>query len=1121
MSIRFYKLFGTRLYRGKDKTGSVGAGESACYCLALTDTVQEEIELDQKAVKDGKICSTFVFSNSIREFHTAEEANAWIAVLDGLLNQAQVSRAIIWTESAIDGNGAVLAGITPEADYTLTQLRIRLCIGTSLILKSGTHMRLDENTGELRFGMSGDCGLYIEGMKNDVSMGSFRLPLSGKDTGCLRFYLDIWQTRFIQLFHPAMAAAYQTDSDNKAERADKSVSRIAFPFLYTKAGEQNVRIRFDASFFPDDLYNEHCSNENARFAAVCLGGRDFSLSGPGAVNMDFARLYFSRKTYLRYERNLEGGGQTAVNTCYQNIYGDRASAVLLNESAEEGQYASGFVFANGQNDTNIFMAPEGDFRLFFEEGCQGAFLCGVEGSEQLVMEGENAYWRFAWGMPGYSPRFPLKHVSVTGPQSDLNGPFLTKEYLTSWISVVREEMSYISVPKGSYYYGGGKELLPPDLPKLYLEKEGGIFFPMMPCQGTDDGQSFLFERQILMKVRKEQIEKWSDRRGQAGRRSSGKRWISTPSGQLALLNGNTFEEIQLARSIGPDGSYIPLRFRNPDQALTGAFLDAGLLLVAANSRHLSGFDCEAYIGEWKCRIETGAQSRYGDYKNIMIVKGRKGSLYNPNGESLFANPMLWTGKDDFSSPVTEEGSSPDKGQQLILSQWLMDYCRKAEGYGENDEYFGNWNRLVKDPSWQGVLFLNVSLEAGLIPASLQPILEGIDTPDNFCYHHVGFTISPVEQKDGVVSQRDAASFFGLIYYKDNAVVENNVTTVLPGGSGDYEFKLLVLRVLFENSVVKKFESYAQLTINELFGCRVASDIRGCKNNTMLLEGTFQVRDGVSTYLLKNTAEGRFFFSGGVLRYVGMKKSVMEQDGSFSLDGCIAFEEQEKSGKQIDIFSFGGPADSEAKGLEFTTLAVTQGAENGRWRMDYGRLTFNPASSEARQGSLCQEFGLNYKGFLCEEGTKKPEDYGYQKLENPAGLRTLNEKPWFGLQYSILAGSLGELAGKAGIKAELLMAWNIDGEGYLGVILPGSGADFLNLQGVLKISYGKARLVLDRNGSFLLILPDISLKLLNIVSIPPAGTTRFFLFGRKGDGSLGWYAAYKKKEEKKGGTIDEA
>ena len=163
--------------------------------------------------------------------------------------------------------------------------------------------------------------------------------------------------------------------------------------------------------------------------------------------------------------------------------------------------------------------------------------------------------------------------------------------------------------------------------------------------------------------------------------------------------------------------------------------------------------------------------------------------------------------------------------------------------------------------------------------------------------------------------------------------------------------------------------------------------------------------------------------------------------------------------------------------------------------------------------------MKYLGHLmCGEGSKNKE---YAALSNNAGLSGLGDTGWFGLRYGLSLGALGELADKARIQGELLLAWSTseNARGCAGIKLPGTGDDFLGLQGVLKVSYGEPRLILNDDNQFLLLLPDISLKLLNVLSVPPSGTTRFFLFGKEGEGDMGWYAAYKKKEKKGQGQIE--
>ena len=82
--------------------------------------------------------------------------------------------------------------------------------------------------------------------------------------------------------------------------------------------------------------------------------------------------------------------------------------------------------------------------------------------------------------------------------------------------------------------------------------------------------------------------------------------------------------------------------------------------------------------------------------------------------------------------------------------------------------------------------------------------------------------------------------------------------------------------------------------------------------------------------------------------------------------------------------------------------------------------------------------------------------------------------------------------------------------FAGLTLPGAapGASALSLQGVIKLSTGALTLQHAKN-SFTLRIENIGISILGVAKLPPNATINFFLFGDpKGDGSLGWYAAYQ-------------
>ena len=88
------------------------------------------------------------------------------------------------------------------------------------------------------------------------------------------------------------------------------------------------------------------------------------------------------------------------------------------------------------------------------------------------------------------------------------------------------------------------------------------------------------------------------------------------------------------------------------------------------------------IGGWGLAANVGKGNAYGDYRNVMIVKGRRGKLYDhaKPAESLIANPEKWT-QPDFAIPAEPdrdgEFTSRQRRELTVLSQWLQDYFAAA------------------------------------------------------------------------------------------------------------------------------------------------------------------------------------------------------------------------------------------------------------------------------------------------------------------------------------------------------------------------------------------------------------------------------------------------------------
>ena len=260
-----------------------------------------------------------------------------------------------------------------------------------------------------------------------------------------------------------------------------------------------------------------------------------------------------------------------------------------------------------------------------------------------------------------------------------------------------------------------------------------------------------------------------------------------------------------------------MKFVKPSADLHQALQTSNLFLVTADPTRLGAFTgypnacpdpgtdpafCNwMNIEEWAIEADVPETPPYDNYSNVMIIKGRRGKLTD-----LVANPDLWTQKDQFSIP------NKDASQLVVLSLWLQRYLREARQDHADNPFFAKFLQIIDDENWTGILILKADIVA--VPEQLVGLLGGIDM-SRFNAHHFGIDIAKVD--GGTIEIPHSNSMFGLIYYVDpNHDPASGAKPIPPAPKADYDFKVLTLQVLFENTAVKDFQSLAQLTMNKLF-----------------------------------------------------------------------------------------------------------------------------------------------------------------------------------------------------------------------------------------------------------------------------------------------------------------
>ncbi len=869
-------------------------------------------------------------------------------------------------------------------------------------------------------------------------------------------------------------------------------------------------------------------------------------------------------------------------------------------------------------------SPVGDFAIRIDDTIlpetPHMLLCGLSGTETVAVvpevdgsqKGERI--RFVMNQAANVPVFPLKAVSPIGTPLDPKAMLMDKQFMTSWATFVPppdgpvRKAHYSAAPKGAELFGANTStvtgLLGPEDPGVGLHEDGNIYFPMFPMAGFKDGsgqQDMTSEqlqgasRQIISPTRKTQINAGNKVLSASAASSlqlptaasaQDRVPTTTPTGFITRYDGSngTFGQLLLSQVQNKEGSITrQMGFTGLGDDLQSAFQTNDQFLVICNNKddRLGGtppeglktfmppssediFD-ESYffngvdIGKWSFVSPTGTNNNYGDYRNVILVKGVKGKIFDPDPvtgaateNSLVRSPDKWTMKEVFAAPAP-----PDMSQLVSLSNWLADYCKDAYDRRDN-EYFRKFSKIITDENWTGVLILKAGITS--IPKELTGILSGVENFDDFYAHHLGIEIGQIDPVE--VQQKDSSSMFGLVYYVDPSYDDAELAhTIAPSNlDAPFDFKLLTLKALFENSTIKKFESLAQVVLNSVMGATVSEMIdvkpegrETNPNNAVLLEGGVQKNGDTTIYSLASKWPNQYILKNNVLTSVEIDTAQMStrDDGSTSgkivswigMTGFMNFSvipspTGDDPLPDFDLFSFGPEKDEDGgdktplrRGLNFNNmgLRITSPSDPDKdptpalLELVEDEMGFNTQGSHAREQSLYRGFQLELLDLMS--GNANPGDGGDKS--DPVGLGFLpaitqynlrgvtgGEGGWHGLHFKLNLGTPGALAGKINLDSSMLLAWADDSgadpdddalNASVGIDLPGagSGGDLFSLQTVIKLSVGIMQLMYtepqlekDEQGGYLLVLNEIALKLLGLLKIPPSGNTAFMLFGNQ-------------------------
>ena len=1170
--MEFIQQYNSKLFLPDNE--ELNSGFLAFILPEAKETPEKPITLSD-GMTNASLMGSFVFCTKAPDISSYEKANAFVdLIFDTIINPNTANRGIIWLTlpTDISTQNASMMGINNNGSETNTGLKTNIASGLEFDVASGMQLALDGTSTVLNLGsISVDRRIYFSGASAPkmtiATVGT--MDFAGNNMCSILFSSAIERSSLYNDLKWGFQYQFLQETTIISEW---------LPIASGSLPSATTEIKFNISINPSDPFNAFSKGNT------------------------IAEQYASRRTYFDFVGTDTNENPVELVSFYQTVYGQTLNLTPETTTVNK-KLPARLVFSPGEltgNTLNDFhLSPEGDFLIKDKTQTNGDsvnMICGLQGTEFFTIKtansnGEGDSIRFLSLQPAYSDKFPFQPTSPVAAPPVLDAVVMNDTYTTSWATIVKgttQNVKYVAQPKGAALFGtdslqgNTSSLYGHTTPGFGFDSAKEVVFPMAPYAGITIGggatsftapQIEAFESQILSGLRRNKVAQGSvttSLKSIDSKNNTNTISTSTPSGLIAELSGSaenyTWDKVILGQNTIYN-NLLQMSFSKPNDNLLQALQTSDLFLVAANKDNLDGFNKYMKIEDWGIEANVGSETSiaYNDYSNIMIIKGRKGILYQPasgtpntagfiEASGLVMNSDQWTNADIFSCP---QGANKNTDELIILSQWIQNYFKEASEQDPNNPYFKKFNAIALDENWTGTLFLRTDIKD--LPNNLTGIMAGVRYPQNFKAHHFAIEISPVSTgSNGPTLGNNPSSMFGLIYYEDKYFVNQTpVIPVTPTNSNPYDFCLLTLKVLFENTTVQKFESYAQLTMNQIYGSRVTGLGANATSalNTVVLNGSLQITNDQAVYAMGSSTDSTFYLDNNILKKVEITNILLTtlDDGvqsgeirtAFGMSGFLDYNILHETitsnnGEEtqfFDVFSFGNlkEKDDNHQGLYYSNLGIdmsfskeamkqTETANlqvQSLYNFNTSEITFDIAKSTPRPKSLFLSMALDMQSLVIGTPDEDLSKMGYLQVLSNMRLGSVVGDDWYGLKFQMNMGTPGELAGKVGLTSYFIAAWSPKSvfsdtsyKAQLGIMLPGTGggAKLISLQSVMTLSIGQIKLVYNKDQeAFLLMLTEIALKFLGMLKVPPSGSTLFYLFGNpKSDGKssgLGWYAQY--------------
>jgi hypothetical protein len=829
-----------------------------------------------------------------------------------------------------------------------------------------------------------------------------------------------------------------------------------------------------------------------------------------------------------------------------------AYRTALDETVAFAPGSTGAFVATTSLGGHVYFAPSGSFALSVPGSAESAhaLLCGLSGVESITFQAGDllGYQASADGgfslatgahggfqfTPASSPACATAVATVTAGGATANAyrsepsraPFFSPDDASQPTMLTHNGLTLKTLPAAPPQ---GFPLLP--------------YAAVIPVQGPGlaPGLVAAFESSWVTPTRSAVIEGYA-----SGTSTAGAALGITPQGYIAAFDSQGGIDSLALGSSGPSsltisgagGASLP-------DPLRDALLAPQSFVVAscATAAYAANVQITLAMSGWSFAFAPPDAKNIapGAYQSVLLIKSAEGTLVD-----LVASPSLWNGYALLNDTVTDPNG-------LMLSSWLSTYLAQALASwnnGTGPQGLTTFCELITDPDWNGFLCLNVPVATSQLDPALDFLLAGVD-PSQLIAHHIGCAANQVQWNTAASAYQQDSAFFGYVHYlRPGAPPDGTVSAPFVNSNAPYDFQLMRLEAVFENSALVSFASMALLLLNNLFGDAVLPSASGpgpAATNTVIIDGTLQRHDGVPNYVFSTPTgmAATFYLSGAALDRTEIDRAIVAPNPAGGPGGptnpnrsAVTFQLAGWLGMlpaSIDLLSYAAlPFSNLGLRMEFDTAD----GSNKLFTLDLADLALSPLKDAAvganqvvtaslaaanvlyRADSLVSNFPLTLSQFITD-GTQTPSDMGFLPLAvrgsggGGGGAGALSAG-WMGLQLDLPLGGSGSLDASGLIDATLLFAWMPGGQGtpayspFIKITGPGGVDLSFNLEGIIK--FGAKGIMLSKvpgqNGGadvFVLEFASIALTIFT-KSFPPGGSTNILVAGSPGR-SLGWFGAY--------------